>query len=344
LETALAATDGGARGKRRDDVKFVDLVEIEVEAGDGGRGCVAFRREKFVPKGGPSGGDGGDGGNVVFRVDPHLRTLLALRYSPRVRAKRGGHGGGSNKTGAHGSDMVVGVPEGTEVYDGETGELIADLTEEAPEAVVARGGEGGRGNARFKSSTDRAPRHAEPGRPGEKHRLRLELKLLADAGLVGLPNAGKSSLLARVSKARPKIADYPFTTLTPSLGIVSVDERTSFVMADIPGLIEGAGEGKGLGHAFLRHVERTRVLVYLIDASNPDPADDYATVKREVEGYDPRLAERPRLVALNKCDLLGDREPDVELPGEAEVHHISAVTGRGVDGLVGAIANRLELR
>src|SRR5438270_50764 len=291
---------------------FVDHVEIEVKAGDGGNGAVTFRKEKYVPRGGPDGGDGGRGGSVILQVDPHLSTLLDFRYKHNYKANRGGDGMSKDMSGKYAEEMVLKVPPGTMVYDQETGELLADLTGPDSRAVVAKGGVGGKGNARFATSVQQAPKFAENGEPGEQRWLRLELKLLADVGLLGFPSVGKSTLVAAVSAARPKIADYPFTTLVPNLGVVLVEPGRSFVMADLPGLIEGAHEGVGLGHQFLRHVERTRVLVHIIDASSTDPAEDYATIRRELELYGHGLAERREIVALNKIDI-----PDVRevLPG-----------------------------
>lgn len=326
---------------------FVDEARIYVEGGAGGNGCVAFRREKFVPRGGPAGGDGGRGGNVRLRADPGLSTLLDFHYRRHFRAGRGEHGSGNNRTGADGEDIVIPVPVGTVVRDAETGELLGDLVEPGQELVVARGGRGGWGNARFASPRNRAPRRAEPGQPGEARWLRLELKLLADAGLVGMPNAGKSSILARVSAARPKVADYPFTTLEPCLGVVAVPGGGSFVLADIPGLIEGAHAGKGLGHRFLRHVERTRVLVHVLDLGAPAERDlyrDYVTINQELERYQPDLARRPQVVVANKVDLPGARERLEELrarlPGVA-VRGVSALTGEGIPEMIGEVARLL---
>ncbi len=306
---------------------FIDRVKVRVVAGDGGDGVVSFRREKFVPKGGPDGGDGGDGGSVMLRVDPQLNTLLDLRYRHIVRAGRGGNGGGKRKTGRNGDDVEIRVPPGTLVYDDGSGELLTDLTGDRQVQVVAGGGRCGRGNTRFATSTNRTPRKATKGKPGEERKLRLELKLIADVGLVGLPNAGKSTLLSRVSAARPEIAEYPFTTLTPHLGIVRVGEWESFVMADIPGLIEGASEGKGLGHRFLRHIERTRVLTVLVESIDPEPERTLDGLLTELEAFNPSLPGRPRLVVRTKSDLGGDR-------WEGEDLRISAVTGEGIDDLV----------
>src|SRR5438445_2281788 len=291
---------------------FVDEVDIHVEAGNGGKGCLAFRREKYVPRGGPSGGDGGHGGSVYVVASPHINTLINYRFHPEFDAERGDHGQGSNRTGHTGADLELAVPIGTLVYEktgnpDEPHELVADLAAEGDRVLVAKGGRGGMGNARFASSTNRAPRKVQPGEPGEIKDLRLELKLLADVGLVGFPNAGKSTLIARISAARPKIADYPFTTLVPNLGVVRLAEDRSFVVADVPGLIEGAHRGQGLGHQFLRHLERTKVLVHLVDvsgASGRDPAEDLDTVRRELALYQPTLAAKPQIVAANKIDAL----------------------------------------
>jgi GTP-binding protein len=287
---------------------FVDEVEIHVRAGDGGRGCVSFRREKYVPRGGPNGGDGGRGGSVILEADEGLGTLLDFRYKRHYTARRGGHGEGSDRHGANGGDLVLRVPVGTTVRQPSAGVLLGDLIADGEQLEVARGGRGGRGNARFATSTNRAPRRADPGEAGEERTLRLELRLLADVGVVGFPNAGKSTLVARLSAARPKIADYPFTTLVPTLGLVRIDEGRSFVIADVPGLIPGAAEGKGLGLRFLRHLERTRLLVHLLDldpATGRDPLEDWRTIQAELRAYSPELAERPQFVAANKIDLEG---------------------------------------
>jgi GTP-binding protein len=287
---------------------FVDEVEVYVQAGDGGRGCVSFRREKYVPRGGPAGGDGGRGGSISLEADEGLTTLLDFRYRRQYVARRGGHGQGSGKHGANAPDLCLRVPVGTVVRDRETGLELGDLTRHGQRLPVAAGGIGGRGNARFATSTNRAPRRADPGRPGEARWLRLELRLLADVGVVGFPNAGKSTLVARLSAARPKIADYPFTTLVPTLGIVRIDDERTFVIADVPGLVPGAAGGRGLGLRFLRHLERTRVLVHLLDldpATGRDPADDWAVIQRELAEYSPALAARPQVVVANKTDLDG---------------------------------------
>jgi GTP-binding protein len=328
---------------------FVDEVEIHVRAGDGGRGCVSFRREKFVPRGGPNGGDGGRGGSVSLEADEGLGTLLDFRYKRHYAARRGGHGEGSNRHGANGGDLILRVPMGTTVRDRDTGLLLGDLTSHGERLDVARGGRGGRGNARFATSTNRAPRRADPGEAGEERGLRLELRLLADVGVVGFPNAGKSTLVARLSAARPKIADYPFTTLVPTLGLVRLDEERSFVIADVPGLIPGAAEGKGLGLRFLRHLERTRLLVHLLDldpATGRDPVEDWRTIQAELKAYSPELAARPQLVAANKIDLEGatPRLKRVVAMGRRRglpVIPLAARTGQGLAELRAAIGAAL---
>jgi GTP-binding protein len=333
---------------------FVDEVDIHVAAGSGGRGCLAFRREKFVPRGGPSGGDGGGGGSVYIVASPHTNTLINYRFHPEFSAERGGHGQGSNRTGATGSDLELPVPIGTLVYERSDDpdaplRLLADLAEEGQKVLVARGGRGGLGNARFASSTNRAPRKVQPGEPGEEKHLRLELKLLADVGLVGFPNAGKSTLISRVSAARPKIADYPFTTLTPNLGVVGLSNDRSFVVADVPGLIEGAHRGLGLGHQFLRHLERTKVLIHVVDVSGGsgrDPVADLDTVRNELELFRPELAGKPQIVAANKMDAVDEPERVEALARRAAAlelpfHRISAVTGAGLPDLLEAAWSRL---
>lgn len=329
---------------------FYDRARIFVKAGDGGNGAVAFRREKYVPRGGPSGGDGGDGGNVILVASPDLRTLLDFQYRRHFRAERGRHGEGKNRHGRSGEDLRIAVPPGTQVRDAETGELIADLDRPGSQAVVARGGRGGRGNARFASPQNRAPTWAQPGQPGEEKWLLLELKLLADVGLVGLPNAGKSTLLAQISAARPKIADYPFTTLEPHLGVVKLPHFRSFVVADIPGLVEGAHLGAGLGHDFLRHIERTRLLVHLVSLSplDGDPMENFKVINQELALYDPPLTGKPMLVVANKIDLPEAQaawpqfRDQVQQLGWEEVWAISGATGQGVEGLLERLARLLE--
>jgi GTP-binding protein len=323
---------------------LIDLARIHVIAGKGGDGCVSFRREKYVPKGGPDGGDGGHGGSVSLAVDPHVRTLLDCREAPRYRADSGRAGSGNNRTGKDGEDIVIKVPPGTVVKDAESGEVLADLIEAGASWVAARGGRGGRGNARFATPTHQAPRRADPGEPGEERRLELELKLIADVGLVGLPNAGKSTLLSRISRARPRIADYPFTTLEPILGIVVRDAERQFVVADLPGLIEGAHAGKGLGLEFLRHVERTRVLVFLLDVTRPAPADDLRMLENELARHSEALAGKPRLVVLTKADLLPASE-HAAAPARAGLPDallVSAHSGVGMDRWMEATWRLLE--
>ena len=323
---------------------FVDEATIHVYGGPGGAGADAFRREKFVPRGGPSGGDGGKGGDVILRADAQLSTLLDYRYQEHYKAERGQHGEGKDRTGRSGEDLVLRVPPGTYVRDAETDEDIGELLDEGDELVVARGGRGGRGNASFATPTHRSPREWEPGQEGEERRIRLELKLIADVGLVGFPNAGKSTLLAAVSAARPKVADYPFTTLQPNLGVVQLSDSRSFVLADIPGIIEGAHEGKGLGFQFLRHIERTRSLAFLISAEAEDPATELATLRAELESYSETLAEKPFCVVISKADLLpADDAPDLPEPGGAWATFVlSAVSGRGVDEWKEAVWSRVR--
>lgn len=324
---------------------FIDEVRIWVKAGDGGNGCMAFRREKYVPRGGPSGGDGGHGGDVILEASVHYNTLLHFRYNPEHRAGRGRHGEGSNRTGHDGKPVTLPVPVGTVVYDGDSGELLHDFILADEQFVVAHGGRGGRGNARFATSTHQAPTEHEPGKPGEERRLRLELKLLADVGLVGFPNAGKSTLISCISAARPKIADYPFTTLEPHLGVVSFEDR-SFVVADIPGLIEGAHAGHGLGIQFLRHIERTRLLAHLVDVSEfsgRDPVHDFEVVLEELADFSEALVKKPMIVVATKMDAAQDPARVEALERKARqagmpFFRIASVTGFGIDRLVAAMA------
>lgn len=320
---------------------FVDRAKIYVKGGDGGNGVVSFRREKYVPRGGPNGGDGGRGGDVLLVVDKNLSTLMDFRYHVHYKAKRGEHGQGSNKIGRGAEDMTIKVPPGTVVRDAESDEVIADMIEDGHTFIAAKGGRGGRGNARFTSSIHHTPDFAEKGEPGEEKWIVLELKLLADVGLVGLPNAGKSTLLSRITAARPKIADYPFTTLSPNLGVVDLGFGHSFVVADIPGLIEGASEGQGLGHEFLKHVERTRLLVHVVDMSGleMDPMEAFTVINRELGQYNERLSDKPQIVAANKLDLPEGRENYERLKpilekGGFQVIPLSAATGEGIQELV----------
>ncbi|MEB3213436.1 MAG: GTPase ObgE [Leptolyngbyaceae bacterium] len=304
-------------------MQFIDQAEVEVQAGDGGDGIVAFRREKYVPAGGPAGGNGGAGGSVILKAVSHLQTLLDFKYAHRFRATNGQRGGPNNKTGATGGDRIIEVPCGTVVYDADTGELIGDLVTPDQTLCVAEGGKGGLGNRHFLSNRNRAPEQALPGLPGECRMIRLELKLLADVGIIGLPNAGKSTLIATLSSARPKIADYPFTTLVPNLGVVRKPTGDGVVFADIPGLIEGAHQGTGLGHDFLRHIERTRLLLHLIDGTSDDPIANYQTIQAELQAYAHGLAERPQIVAINKVDaMLADTEAV-----EAIAHQLHQMSG-----------------
>src|SRR6202162_5503707 len=332
---------------------FIDEAKIQIKAGNGGNGCMAFRREKFVPRGGPSGGDGGRGGDVVMGSSERHNTLVHFRFNPEYNGERGRHGEGSNKTGREGGSVVLKVPVGTIVYDEMTGELVHDFSHPDERMVVARGGRGGRGNARFATSVHQAPREHEEGHPGEERALRLELKLLADVGLVGYPNAGKSTLISRISAARPKIADYPFTTLQPNLGVVAVGEapeEKSFVVADIPGLIEGASQGAGLGIQFLRHIERTRLLVHLVDVSDasgrPDPVKDIEVINEELASFGAHLDEKPAIMVASKIDV-ANKEKLAKLKRYCKKHDlelfpVSAVTGKGIDELKYAIAEKLE--
>jgi len=332
---------------------FIDEATIRVKAGDGGNGCVAFRREKFVPRGGPSGGDGGKGGDVIMESSERHNTLVHFRFNPEYQAQRGRHGEGSNKTGREGEDVLLKVPVGTIMYDADTGEKVHDFSHPDERVVIARGGRGGRGNARFATSTHQAPREHEDGRPGEERTFRLELKLLADVGLIGYPNVGKSTLISRISAARPKIADYPFTTLQPNLGVVVVGkppDDKSFVVADIPGLIEGAHTGAGLGTQFLRHIERTRLLVHLVDVSDasgrPDPVKDVEVIMGELKSFGTDLEKKPTILVASKIDV-ANKEKLAKLKRYAkkqnlELFPISAVTGKGIEELKYAIAEHLD--
>ena len=311
---------------------FIDSAKIHVKAGDGGNGVISFRREKYVPKGGPDGGDGGNGGSVYIVADRNLTTLLDFRYAPHYKAERGAHGQGSRKTGLSGNDVVIKVPCGTLIKDAETGEVIADLIEHGAKVLVAKGGKGGRGNQHFATPTNRAPRHAEPGEPGEERTLELELKLLADVGLVGFPNAGKSTLISVLSAAKPKIADYPFTTLEPNLGIVRYQDYKSFVMADIPGIIEGASEGKGLGLKFLKHIERTKVLAILLPATSLDLKGEYNILMNELKTFSSTLAEKPKVVVISKMDIAPEGFVLPKFRG-VKVVPISSVAQQGLDTL-----------
>lgn len=328
---------------------FLDEVTIFAKAGNGGDGCVSFRREKYVPKGGPDGGDGGKGGSIYFEADPQKTTLVNFKHQRHFRAQDGQHGKGKNMFGRGGEDLVIKVPVGTIVKDTETDEIIADIIDPHQKLLVFEGGRGGKGNTRFKSSTNRAPRKSTPGVKNEDRRLKLELKLLADVGLVGLPNAGKSTLLSRVSHARPKIADYPFTTKEPMLGIVKVGDFSSFVAADIPGLIEGAHSGTGLGDKFLKHIERTKVLVHLVDVANVDGSDPYKNFKiinQELKKYSPALIKKPQIVVLNKIDALSDPRVAEKIKKKIEKKYpvclVSAVAGQGLKELLEAVAEKLK--
>ncbi|MEO8129847.1 MAG: GTPase ObgE [Bryobacteraceae bacterium] len=324
---------------------FIDEVRIKVKAGDGGNGCLAFRREKYVPRGGPSGGDGGRGGSVTMVASEHYNTLLHFRFNPEHAAQRGRHGEGSNCKGKEGFDVELSVPIGTVVYDDETGEQLFDFTRSGQTEIIAKGGRGGRGNARFVSSTHQAPAEHEDGKPGEEKKLRLELKLLADVGLVGFPNAGKSTLISRISAAKPKIADYPFTTLVPNLGVVSIEDDKSFVVADIPGLIEGAHLGHGLGVQFLRHIERTRLLVHLLDVSETtgrDPVQDFRIVMEELAQFSEELLKKPMILVAAKVDVAQDAERLASVRSLAAAENlpffeISSVTGQGLEKLKAAM-------
>lgn len=330
-------------------MKFVDYTKIHIKAGDGGRGCVSFRREKYVPRGGPNGGDGGRGGDVIFRATKELNTLLDFRYKKEYEAERGQHGMGKNMHGRDGQDLVIKVPVGTIIRDEDTGELLADLDTEGVDAVLAKAGRGGLGNSNFATATRQTPRFAQPGEPGAERSLILELKLLADVGLIGLPNAGKSTLISVISSARPKIADYPFTTLVPNLGVVKHGQYKSFVVADIPGIIEGAHRGVGLGFQFLRHVERTSILLHLVDISETgeDPVEDLMKINRELELYSPVLMEKPQLVVGTKLDVAGNQERLKRLSGHCnkegiDFFPVSAATGKGIKKLLSFVSVKVE--
>jgi len=320
-------------------MSFIDEVKFYVKAGDGGNGCVSFRREKYVPRGGPNGGDGGNGGSVYLEADERKASLLDFRFASHFKAERGHNGSGQDKHGRKGKDYVIKIPLGSVVKDAETGEMLADLTEPEASFIAAYGGKGGLGNARFATSTNRAPRKATPGKPGEEHWLKIELKLLADVGLIGLPNAGKSTLLSRLSAANPKVAPYPFTTLEPQLGVLHLQFRDSCIIADIPGLIEGAHEGVGLGHRFLKHIERTSILLHVIDCSTDgeQPLSDFRTLEKELEAYNKELLSRRYIIVLNKIDLI-DQQRVLELQNHFQSEglqaiSISAMTGKGIPSL-----------
>ena len=327
---------------------FIDQATIYVKAGKGGNGVISFRREKFIPKGGPDGGNGGNGGSIIIRADVQLTTLMDFRYKRNYIARDGEPGMGSNKTGKSADDVVIRVPAGTIIKNADTEEIIADLIDDEEEFLAARGGKGGKGNAEFATSTKQAPRFATPGTPGEEKNIQLELKLLADVGLVGFPNAGKSTLIARISAAKPKIADYPFTTLIPNLGIVRYGEYKSFVVADMPGLIEGAHEGKGLGIQFLRHIERTRVLVFLIECTSEDPKKQYTTLAHELKSFNEAMLKKPQIIALSKIDLADDKLlkqlKKISFKKNIPVIAISAVTGDGIKELLDSIWKKLQTK
>lgn len=326
-------------------MKFLDEAKINLKSGNGGPGCVSFRREKFIPMGGPDGGNGGKGGDVIIEVVDNLNTLIDFRYQQHFKAENGHHGMGKNRTGANGSDCVIRVPTGTEILDEDKETVLADFTTPGERIVFMRGGDGGFGNAHYKSATNQAPRKFTPGWPGEERDVWLRLKLIADSGIIGLPNAGKSTFLAAVSRAKPKIADYPFTTLHPNLGVIKISDR-DFVMADIPGLIEGAHEGHGLGTRFLGHVERTAVLLHLIDATQDDVVKAYRTIRGELEAYGHHLADKDEIIALNKCDAMGpdmsaDQAKTLEKATGRPVHLISAVSGEGIQAILHKVADHI---
>jgi GTP-binding protein len=329
-------------------VKFIDEAMITVQSGSGGKGCVSFRREKFIPRGGPDGGDGGKGGDIILITTSRKRTLYHFKFQKHFKAENGAHGQGKQKTGKNGRNLTIELPPGTLVIDADTGLLIKDLVDTDETFVILKGGRGGQGNTKFKTSTHRTPRFAQPGEPGETRTLKLELKLLADVGIIGLPNAGKSTLIAAISSARPKIADYPFTTLTPSLGVVQTNWAEPFVVADIPGLIKGAHQGTGLGIKFLRHIERTRILIHLIDVSSIDPDDplhQYHTINQELVMYDEKLVKKPQIVVLNKLDLPGVRKAAEIFQSalkDKKVLLISALSGQGLEQLKSQIVHLLD--
>jgi GTP-binding protein len=329
-------------------VKFIDEAMITVQSGAGGKGCVSFRREKFIPRGGPDGGDGGKGGDIILMTTSRRRTLYHFKYQKHFKAENGAHGQGKQKTGKNGRNLTIELPPGTLVIDADTGLLIKDLVDTDETFVILKGGRGGQGNTKFKTSTHRTPRFAQPGEPGETRTLKLELKLLADVGIIGLPNAGKSTLITAISSARPKIADYPFTTLTPSLGVVQTNWAEPFVVADIPGLIKGAHQGTGLGIKFLRHIERTRILIHLIDVSSIDPDDplhQYHTINQELAMYDEKLVKKPQVVVLNKLDLPGVRKAAEIFQSalkDKKVLLISALSGQGLEQLKSQIVQLLD--
>lgn len=330
--------------------KFIDEAKIYIKAGDGGRGCVSFRREKFVPRGGPDGGDGGNGGDIIMIARRNMSSLLDHRYQQHYKAKRGVHGKGKDQHGKNAEDLFIPVPMGTMIKDFESGAFYGDLTEDEQTLVIAKGGRGGKGNARFITPTNQAPKEAQPGIPGQEKTLKLELKLLADVGLLGFPNAGKSTLISRVSAARPKIADYPFTTLVPNLGVVSYGDGATFILADIPGLIEGAHEGAGLGIQFLRHIERTKILVHLLDLSpmtQRDPIEDYEKLNHELISFSEELSKRPQIIALNKIDITEAREELEDLEKHfsdlgIKTFPISSATGEGTKELIWEVAKQVE--
>lgn len=325
---------------------FIDQATIYVKAGYGGNGIISFRREKYIPKGGPDGGNGGNGGSIILRADRQLTTLMDFRYKHKYYAESGEHGMGANKTGKTGKDTILRVPAGTVIKDADTDELIADLVNDGDEIIIVKGGRGGKGNAKFATSTDQAPRRATKGTEGEEKNIQLELKLLADVGLVGFPNAGKSTLISRISAAKPKIADYPFTTLIPNLGIVRYSEEKSFVVADMPGLIEGAHTGKGLGIEFLRHIERTRVLVFMIECIADDPKAQYKTLANELKSFNETMLKKPQIIAITKMDLVDDAIKKslkkLKFPKSIPLIHISAVTGEGLKALIDSMWKKLK--